>query len=179
MGQSKQLLPINGKPLLQKTIEELVAANTGDVIIVLGANAEAHKKVISHSPAYIIDNDQWENGMGSSIKLGLEFIKDKIPEAAGVIISVCDQPYLNQSHIQAIVTTYLKSKKTIVASGYNNTTGVPALFDQSHFPALTQIEDKEGAKKVIQQHFSKVITVPFPLGAIDLDTKEDYDTFNQ
>ncbi len=179
MGQSKQLLLINGKPLLQKTVEELVAANTGDVIVVLGANAEAHKKVILHNTVYIIENDYWENGMGSSIKLGLEFIKDKIPKATGVIISVCDQPHLNHPHIQAIVTTYLKSKKTIVASSYNNTSGVPALFDHSHFPVLTQIEDKEGAKKVIQQHLSEVITVPFPLGAIDLDTKEDYDTFKQ
>ncbi|MEP2670327.1 MAG: nucleotidyltransferase family protein [Cyclobacteriaceae bacterium] len=179
MGQSKQLLLIHGKPLLQQTAEELVAANTGDVIVVLGAQAEAHKKVIASTVLHIIENDQWQNGMGSSIKLGLQFIEDQIPEAQAVIISVCDQPHLNKSHIQEIATTYLNSKSPIIASAYNKTAGVPVLFDRSHFMALSQIEDKEGAKKVIQQNINLVKTVSFPLGVIDLDTKEDYDTFSQ
>ncbi|MEQ9413111.1 MAG: nucleotidyltransferase family protein [Cyclobacteriaceae bacterium] len=179
MGQSKQLLSINGKPLLQKTVEELLAANIGEVIVVLGANAAAHRKVIADYSVIIIENDQWQNGMGSSIKAGLKYITSQLPDLNALIISVCDQPYLTSGHFKEIIRIYSNSKKSIVASTYNETVGVPVLFDRSHFKNLSQIQDEEGAKKVMQRHKSEVVSVSFPLGNIDLDTMEDYDTFNQ
>ncbi len=179
MDQSKQLLLIHGKPLLQKAVEELIAANTGEVIVVLGANAESHKKIITGYPVRIVRNDHWQNGMGSSIKIGLRLIQDQIPKSEAVIISVCDQPHLTRAHIVEIAHAYLKNKKSIVASAYKETLGVPILFDKSHFESLAKIHDQEGAKKILQQNLTDVASVPFPLGAIDLDTKEDYDTFNQ
>lgn len=178
-GQSKQLLLINGIPLLQKTVKELVAANTGELVVVLGANAEAHKKVIGDYPVRIIENTDWQNGMGSSIKAGLEYITNQLPESKAVIISVCDQPHLTSLHMKELIRSYFKNKKSIVASAYKNTVGVPVLFDRSHFEALSKIQDEEGAKKVMQQNKNEVDSVSFPLGNIDLDSMEDYDTFNQ
>lgn len=179
MGQSKQLLSIKGRPLLLKTVEELLAANTGEVIVVLGANAAAHKKVIAHCPVQMIENNQWQNGMGASIKTGLNFIKGQFPKAKAVIISVCDQPHLTSTHIKQITQVYSNTQKTIVAAMYKGILGVPVLFDHSHFETLTQIQDEEGAKKIIQQNLTNATSIPFPLGHIDLDTMEDYDTFNQ
>jgi len=179
MGQSKQLLLIHGKPLLQKIVEELIAANTGEVIVVLGANIESHKKIILDYPVRIIENDHWQSGMGSSIKIGLRFIQDQIPKSEAVIISVCDQPHLTSTHIIEIAHTYSKNKKSIIASTYKETLGVPILFDKIHFESLSKIQDNEGAKKVIQQNLTNVASVPFPLGDIDLDTIKDYNTFNQ
>ncbi|MCB0493199.1 MAG: nucleotidyltransferase family protein [Cyclobacteriaceae bacterium] len=179
MGQSKQLLLVNGKPLLQKTVEELLAANTGKVIVVLGANATAHRKIIEDYSVFIIKNDQWQNGMGSSVKAGLKYITSQLPDSNALIISVCDQPHLTNVHLKELIRTYSKSEKSIVASAYNNTFGVPVLFDRSHFEALSQIQDEEGAKKIIQQNLTNITSVPFPLGDIDLDTMEDYDTFSQ
>lgn len=179
MGQSKQLLTINGKPLLQKTVEELLTANTGEVIVVLGANASEHKKVIVDYPVRIVENNQWQNGMGASIKAGMKFIGDRFPKSKAVIISVCDQPHLTSTHIKQIAQAYYNTEQSIVASIYKETLGVPVLFDHSHFETLTQIQDNEGAKKIIQQNLTNVTSVPFLLGDIDLDTMEDYDTFSQ
>jgi molybdenum cofactor cytidylyltransferase len=179
MGQSKQLLLVNGKPLLQKTVEELIAADTGDVIVVLGSNTEAHKKVIADYPIQVIENADWQKGMGSSIRAGINYISNQLPGSQAIIISVCDQPHLSSTYIKDLIRTYTNNKKSIVASAYKNTIGVPVLFDQSHFEALSRIQDKEGAKKILQKNISKVDSVSFPLGNIDLDTMEDYDTFNQ
>ncbi|HPI79137.1 MAG TPA: nucleotidyltransferase family protein [Cyclobacteriaceae bacterium] len=179
MGRSKQLLPVHGKPLLQTIVNELVAAGTGEVIVVLGAYAKDHKKTISSHRIKTIENGQWQNGMGSSIKVGLNFIQEQVARPEAIIISVCDQPHLASGHIIALAHLYRTSKKTIVASTYNGAIGVPVLFDKSHFASLAKINDNEGAKNIIQQNLAQTATLPFPLGGMDLDTMEDYNRFIQ
>ena len=179
MGRSKQLLPIDGKPLLVKIVETALDADTGKVVVVLGANEDEHRKILENYPVEIISNPLWENGMGSSIKSGLKFIQQNNFNSQAVIISVCDQPHLSHSHLTALANGYLHTKKPIVASAYKNTIGVPVLFAQSMINDLLEIKDSDGAKKLVQQHAEQVYPVPFPLGAIDLDTMGDYNTFNQ
>ncbi len=179
MGRSKQLLPIDGKPLLSKIAEAALAACIGEVVVVLGAYENEHRKILKNYPIEIISNPLWENGMGSSIKSGLKFIKQNNFDCQAVIIAVCDQPHLSHIHFTALANGYLRTKKPIVASVYKNTLGVPILFAQSMFNDLLEIKDSEGAKKLVQQHSDQVHPVPFPLGAVDLDTMGDYNTFNQ
>jgi molybdenum cofactor cytidylyltransferase len=82
---------------------------------------------------------------------------------------------LTGTHLQAIVNQYLNNDCSIVASSYNNTEGVPALFDRQHFEALFAISDSHGAKQVIESHQPpQKISIGFPEGAIDLDTPDDY-----
>lgn len=179
MGESKQLLLIRGKPLLQHTLEITLTAGTGEVVVVLGANERAHRSLVESTNAQIVFNPHWESGIGSSIKAGLNYINKHLANSSAIIISVCDQPYLTSTHFKTLVNTYLTSHKKIVASSYKNILGVPALFDQALFEVLAKIDDSDGAKSVIKKHADDVVGVPFPLGDIDLDTREDYDTFNQ
>lgn len=179
MGQSKQLLAIQGKPLLQKSTEVALEASTGKVVVVLGANGEAHRNVLKDFPIEIIFNENWQSGMGSSIKAGLKYINQHHPESTAIIISVCDQPYLTSKHLNELVNLYNETQSKIVASSYKNTLGVPILFDQTNFEALRKITDDEGAKNIITTQGNQVVAVPFPLGEIDLDTMEDYNTFIQ
>lgn len=179
MGQSKQLLPIKGKPLLQHMVEIASESKAGKVIVVLGANEKKHKETIQGYSIDVLNNHQWQKGMGSSIKLGLKFINERFPESEGVIISVCDQPHLSTAHFVRLCKTFSETEKSIVASSYKDTLGVPILFSRKRFSDLLSIEDTEGAKKIIQIHKNDVTSIPFPLGEIDLDTMEDYNTFNQ
>lgn len=154
-------------------------ANTGKVVVVLGANEDAHRKVLKGFSVEIIFNENWQNGMGASIKAGLKYINQHHPESKAIIISVCDQPHLTSKHLNELICLYNETQTKIVASSYKNTFGVPILFDQTNFEALQKIKDDEGAKKLILNREHQVVAVPFPLGDIDLDTMEDYNTFNQ
>jgi molybdenum cofactor cytidylyltransferase len=72
LGQSKQLVPIQGEPLLLKSVREAMGAQAESIVVVLGAQAEVHKKIIDTLPVEIVINTNWERGMGSSLKLGLK-----------------------------------------------------------------------------------------------------------
>ncbi len=179
MGQPKQLLPINGVPLLRRIVKHAIQSKTGEVIVVLGSRESEITKIIEDLPAHCISNADWAQGMGSSIKKGLLYVKTYLPVTPAVIISVCDQPYLSAQHFTNLTAQYHIASRPIVASYYANSFGVPVLFDRSLFEALMRIDDVDGAKKIIQKNPGQVDSVDFPLGEVDLDTMEDYNTFNQ
>jgi CTP:molybdopterin cytidylyltransferase MocA len=72
------------------------------------------------------------------------------------------------------VHAHQRSGRAIVAATYAGTRGMPALFSRSLFPALMALDDHEGARWVIQTHPDETVVVPFPEGALDIDTSEDY-----
>lgn len=177
MGRSKQLLDIQGEPLLKRAAKVALNIREGPVIVVLGANEPAHRDVISELPLHIISNHFWKTGMGSSIKTGLNYLVQVAPEAKGVIIMVCDQPALSQQHLEKMIRQFKSGKKPIVASAYADSNGVPVLFSRVFFSNLLLLSDDQGAKKIVQQFPKEVDKVDFPNGSIDLDTEDDYQNY--
>lgn len=172
MGTSKQLLVVDGEPLLLRSVHAALDASS-DVTVVLGANAHAHRFVLRDLPIRVVDHSGWELGMGSSLKAGLKAIVATKPSATEVIVMLCDQPKVDSAHLKAILREASRSDQEIIASRYHNTLGVPALFKASVFSELLALGDEAGASKLIRSHPEKVKAVDFPDGAIDLDTPDD------
>ena len=177
MGKSKQFLEVSGKALLIKTIENVLNSLIKNIVVVLGHNSEAHTKLIKHLPTTIVHNTSWERGMGSSIKAGMDEMEKKDQAVDGVICMVCDQPYLTSDHLNSLITAFNNNPKKIIASSYRNTIGVPVLFPKKYFDELTNLDDAQGAKTILDSNKQEIISINFPRGEIDLDTKEDYDIF--
>lgn len=178
MGQSKQLLPVDGEPLLLRTVKAVLSTSLlSSTVVVLGSEEERHSTLLQHLPVDIVSNPDWKKGIGSSLKAGLEQALQKDPALEGVVILVCDQPLLSGENITALLTTYSKTGKPVVASRYAGVPGVPAFFFKSYFDKLKRISDQEGAKKIILSNRGDVAEVNFPGGEVDLDTMEEYDAF--
>lgn len=172
LGQPKQLLKSNEVPLLLKTVQAAHDAQIENIVVVLGFNYKAHKEIIQQFNVEIVEHAEWVKGMGSSLKAGLtHLLRNNNPSA--VIITVCDQPFILGKHLSKLVKNHQETSSAIVASRYNNTLGVPALFDHTFFNELLNVEDNQGAKAVIQKHLNQVAFVDWPEGAIDIDTPDD------
>lgn len=177
MGRSKQLLEIDGQPLLCRCVDHALAANPSQVVVVLGANEKPHRELLEKLPVHIVSNFYWKTGMGSSIKTGLNYLIQSNGGLDAVILMVCDQPALTSEHLQKLIQKFHEKKKAIIASAYSKSSGVPVLFSRSFFSNLLLLNDDQGAKKIVQQFPDQVETVAFPKGSIDLDTEEDYQKF--
>jgi molybdenum cofactor cytidylyltransferase len=173
LGQSKQLVTANKIPLLLKTTQTALASDIKNVMVVLGANFEEHYQLINQLPVHIINHKDWAKGMGSSLKAGLSEVLTIWPETSAVIVTVCDQPFLSSAHLSKLLESYAQQPNAIVASHYNNTYGVPALFDRTIFKKLLTIGDIEGARVIIKKHIQEISSVDWPEGSIDIDTPED------
>lgn len=183
LGRPKQLLRFKGETLLFNTLQTLLQTDVEIITTVLGAGASNVQVSIQHLPIEIIENPNWASGQGSSIKKGLLHLLEKTNDTLdAVIIVVCDQPLLTKEHIDSMISSYRNTQKILVGSYYNNTVGVPTLFSEFLFPSLLNIQNKEGAKKIIQQYFHLATFLNFPEGSFDIDTQEDYNallTYNR
>ncbi|MFM6206001.1 NTP transferase domain-containing protein, partial [Planktothrix sp.] len=97
------------------------------------------------------------------------------PDSEGVVITLCDQPFISSSIIDKLVETYQQTQPLMVVSEYNNILGVPALFCQDLFENLMNLDTTTGAKSLIQKYPNYRSIVPFPLGIFDIDTPQDYE----
>jgi molybdenum cofactor cytidylyltransferase len=171
LGHSKQMVKINSETLLQRSIKTALASTANEVLVVLGANAEIHSESIALFPVQTIHNANWQKGIGSSIKAGLHYFQNKNMDA--LLILVCDQVFLTSLHLLKIIGNFKENKSLIVASKYNDTIGVPCLFDKAFFPEIAKMKDDSGAKNIITKFSDNTIYVAFPEGEFDIDTTED------
>ncbi|MCF1716473.1 nucleotidyltransferase family protein [Flavihumibacter sp. RY-1] len=176
LGEAKQLLPYKGKSLLVQAVDTAVATGLRPVVVVLGARNEMMKQELIDKEVVIVLNEQWEEGMGSSLRCGLKKAQQVAPETEGVIFMVCDQPHVSPELLMQLIETSSATSKPIVASSYGELSGTPALFSSKLFPALLEIKGDTGARKLIKQYAEEVATIPFPEGSIDIDTPSDYQT---
>jgi len=176
LGDIKQLLPFNGKNLLQHVINEATGAGARPVVVVIGAHAAMVSASIPDvgKPDLLI-NENWEGGISSGIVAGVHHIVRLHPGIKKIIIAVCDQPFVSSALFEQLDQTQEKSGKPIVACAYADTIGTPALFTFNYFDQLLGLEGDEGAKKILKNNREDVATVDFPNGEIDIDTQKDYE----
>jgi molybdenum cofactor cytidylyltransferase len=178
LGRPKQLLKFAGKTFLQHGLKTAHASIASPIVTVLGANADVLKNKIADD-THVVINANWNEGMASSIRAGVKAILEIDPSVDGVILMVCDQPYVDCIVLNNLIAAHQISGKPIVASSYNNTFGPPTLFQKVMFPELLQLYGDTGAKSVVKQHADEVEIISFPMGEIDIDTEADYEKLSK
>lgn len=177
MGVPKQAIEINGKSLIKSTIDTALSVDSTVVTVVLGANKESFVGSLEGMPITLIDNPNWEKGMGTSIKMGLvgSYMVDKA--LSGVLILTSDMPFVDKSLLSMILSQAQSDKYDIIACKYGNTGGVPAFFSRKLFNDILDLPDEEGAKKLILDNKKTTYWIDFPKGNIDLDTPTDLENY--
>ena len=179
LGHPKQLLPFQDQSLLKHAIKAALDSGVEPVVVVIRSNEKEIHSHIEDEPISIVLNEDYMQGIASSIKAGLGYILEAHKECDSVILMVCDQPHVNPALLKNLVTTKQETNKPIVACSYKNTIGVPALFDKKFFPELLSLNGEEGGKKVLLHHENEVAAIAFPKGEIDIDTPADYDALKK
>jgi len=178
MGQPKQLLSFEDKSLLRRAADEAASSHLGPLVVVLGENAMRMMGELEGLVYHHCVNDDWQAGMGTSIRAGIQLVQQNHPYCQYTLVMLCDQPYVDSNHLIKLANTCQKSEKPIAASVYQGTVGVPACFHHSYFGRLSQLKGSIGARKLLLEFAHDVATVSFPLGSIDIDTPQDYQNLN-
>ncbi|MFI5187083.1 MAG: NTP transferase domain-containing protein [Chitinophagales bacterium] len=175
LGRPKQLLTYKGKSFLQNMVAAAIGSHLNPIVVVLGAHATLITGLITENNIHIVHNKDWEEGIASSIRCGIRELGKINPASDAALIMVCDQPYINSSLLNDLLAAQRKSGKPIAAAYYSGIAATPALFYKTFFPELLLLKGDKGAGKILKQQTDLVTIVPFPLGAIDIDTNENYE----
>ena len=170
LGLPKQLLHHKGKSLLRRSAETALAAHPANIIAVLGFESDRMKHELDDLPVHIVVNNEWHEGIASSIREGINALP---PTTNSALIMLCDQPFVNSDLLVGLMEA-CSEQKPIAATGYDQTSGVPACFLRSMFSELVELKGDQGAKTVIRLDASRVNVLPFNNANIDIDTIEDF-----
>jgi molybdenum cofactor cytidylyltransferase len=174
LRQPKQKLLFKGKTLLENAIDAATHSVCTPIIVVLGALKMEITVAKAFKSVFIIKNENWCEGIAASIRCGISELQRVEPAAINAIIMLCDQPFADAVLLNKLVEKQSETQKEIVSCEYKSTLGVPVLFHKTFFSALLQLKGEEGAKKIVFDNQASLATIPFPLGHIDIDTREDY-----
>ncbi len=175
LGQPKQLLQFRGQTLVRRIVDAARGAGCSPIVVVIGSDKDKVARELERTNAVIVENVNWSDGMGTSIRSGVQRSLDVAPNVGAIVLLVCDQPLADLRTIEQLIALGAKTKKAIVASSYAGTLGVPALFDRSCAEELLRLDDASGAKPIIFSNHDRVAEFPFPEGQIDIDMAADYE----
>ncbi|MGI4761457.1 MAG: nucleotidyltransferase family protein [Janthinobacterium lividum] len=180
LARPKQLLPYQGQTLLRRAAEVAAASPCRPLVLVTGALHDELLPEIEGLPFHVVRNDNWADGMGSSIAAGLAELETaaEAPRVDAVVVMLCDQPLLTEEVIGQLIVQFQATGQPVVASAYADTKGVPALFSRAVFPQLLDLQGASGARELLQQ-YAHLPTVDFPGGATDVDTEAQYAALGQ
>lgn len=170
LGQPKQLVHIGGRPALHGVVSSAVALGGHAVTVVIGAHAAELTRLLGHSPASVIVNRHWEEGMASSIRCGLGALP---PTCDAVLILLGDQVAVTADDLKRLASAWKEQDSVIAAATYEQHVGVPAIFPRIVFSELAQLRGDQGARKILERNNFRLVRVPMPNAAVDLDTPDD------
>ncbi|HEX4036491.1 MAG TPA: nucleotidyltransferase family protein [Acidobacteriaceae bacterium] len=173
LGQAKQRVRVGGESLLHRTVRMAVEAGCSPVVAVLGFEAERMRPELEGLDAVAALHPGWAEGMGSSLRCGIEAVSRMEPLPDAVLVLVCDQPRLTVKHLRALLERHQSGRAGVTASAYAGRTGVPAVFAQALFGELRRLEGDRGARELIRSHAGQAKGIPWPEGTVDLDVPED------
>ncbi len=179
LGQPKQLLVHEGKTLVRRVADMALALQKGPVVVVLGANRHAVADELEGLPITLIDNPKHEEGLSSSLKIGLAGLYMTQKQLDGVLVLLTDQPHVSLGLLLHLSETFQEGEKEIAACRYgtDGPLGVPAIFSTKYVDELLSLTGDKGARWILVKHRADVAEVPFEAGLIDLDSPADLEKF--
>jgi molybdenum cofactor cytidylyltransferase len=176
LGSPKQLLSFKGRSLLQHAAEAAIGTGLKPVIVITGSGAQLMEKELENYPVQLVYNENWEEGMASSIRCGVDTVLGLKPEADGILFMVCDQPFADTAVLNELIARQKETGMPITASAYDDVIGTPAIYHKSIFPELHALTGDIGARKIISKHSDELAVISFSSGKTDIDTGSDYET---
>lgn len=159
---------------MARSIRLAKQAGARPLVVVLGAEYEAIAVAVDLSAAHVMRNTDWDQGIASSIHVGLRAMEEFAPDGEGTMILTCDQPRLTAEHLRLLMVAFCAhGGRCMVASAYAADLGVPAVFPRKIFAKLYALSGDKGARVLFKAGARAVVQVDFPGGEIDVDTPQD------
>ncbi|MDT0574387.1 nucleotidyltransferase family protein [Streptomyces sp. DSM 3412] len=172
-GRPKALLTHRGRPLVEHAVGVLRAAGCARIHVVLGAESATVRARAELAGCVLVDNPDWAEGMGSSLRAGLDSLTGT--GAGAALVSLVDQPGIGPEAVARVFAAH-RSTGSLVAAAYDGVRGHPVLFGADHWPgiAATATGDR-GARAYLRAHGDTITLVECGDVArpYDIDTEAD------
>ncbi|MAV72820.1 MAG: hypothetical protein CBB81_00520 [Cellvibrionales bacterium TMED21] len=170
-GSCKLLANIDGKPMLQRSIE---LAQSTDASLIRVVTGRWHQEVKQAQTSGLIDdidliyNSDWQQGLGNSIATGISQVASLCDEA---LVLLADQVRVSGEDLKRL--TLRDDKNQLACASYSKTLGPPAIFPAQFFPELEKLSGDKGAKALLAELTATHCQIDIPSASLDVDVLSD------
>jgi molybdenum cofactor cytidylyltransferase len=165
---------VAGRPLLELVVTKVCLSGLDEVVVVLGAHADEIVGAVDLGRARVVLNPDYEEGMSSSLRVGLAAIGEHIGR---LMVILGDQPDISAAMIDALLALQLHSGLPTAALNVDGLLQPPAVFERRLWPELSALAGDTGCRDLIRSQSQLVAQLPLPTPLrswMDVDTLADY-----
>jgi len=176
-AQNKMLLPLGDSTIVETTLENITAAEIGEVVVVTGYEPQQVRVLLEGKGVRLVHNPDFASGMTTSIQAG---VRAASPETSGFMICLADMPLIlpdEYRHLAQLFAQHLAVNPALIVQAYSGKKpGNPVIFSAQYRAEILNLTWLEGCKPIVQANRAAVFPVNFATDhfIIDLDTPEDY-----
>jgi len=171
---NKLLIPINGKPMVRRTVEQYIQAGIKHIIVIVGHQQERIRTALKGlNNINIVFNEAFNEGQITSIRCGLAAVSS---QSHAVLVGLSDQPLLTANDIQDVIRAFFQqSSKSILVPYHGNKRGNPIVLSTEQALSADHDGVRLGCRKLIDKHPEKVFCFQATHNhyTCDLDTTTD------
>ena len=178
-GGAKILALLDERPMLQHVVDTAAETGTDALIVVLGSDADVAELIVEWGGAIRVRNPEPEQGLASSLQVGIAAAAAVEPPLDGVFVALGDQPRVRIATFRALAraaSSQAGPPRPMVVPRYaDEPAGVanPALLLRAAWPLVASLQGDHGMGPVIASHPELVLVVPLAGANPDVDTPED------
>lgn len=173
MKTPKMILPFGKSTIIETVIANVTDSDADRMVVVLGAWKKDIMKVIEKHHVNSCFNENYKQGMLSSVQCGLRFITET---SEGVLICPGDQPMADKKIINLVISAFKSSGKGIVIPSYEKRRGHPVMINSKYYNEILNFRNDETLRKIMENHPADIEEVETGFSSVlkDIDTPDDY-----
>ena len=149
-GMPKALVEYEGSLLVERAVRT-AAAVCDPVLVVLGAQAVDVWRQADLDGATVLANKEWETGMASSLRTGLEGLRGWPGRIDAALILLVDMPGMTAEALTRMTAD--AAPATLAVATYGGVRGHPVLIGREHWAGVVATATgDEGARRYLAAH---------------------------
>ncbi|WP_406693147.1 nucleotidyltransferase family protein [Saccharopolyspora sp. ID03-671] len=169
-GMPKALVEHQGSLLVDRAARVLAEGGCDPVVVVLGAAADEVRERAELAGVTTAYNPEWSTGMGSSLRTGLEALRDS--DAPAALILPVDMPGIGPEAVRRVAA--LTAPDVLAAASHDGRRSHPVLLGREHWTgAAASATGDAGARDYLRKRTVTMVSCDDISEGFDVDRPED------
>jgi molybdenum cofactor cytidylyltransferase len=174
MGTQKLLLPLGGKPVIARVVDELSCSPVDEIFVVVGSEGERLRETLIGKRVRFVENPDTAGDMLGSVRCGLRALPK---DCKAALVALGDQPGITTALVDELSRCFHQGEANIVVPTCNGHRGHPVLISSQYFDEVMASHTTTGLRGFLNAHSKETLSVAASEVAAmdDMDTPADYD----
>ncbi|MGH3449040.1 MAG: nucleotidyltransferase family protein [Nocardioidaceae bacterium] len=169
LGRPKALITdVGGHTWLERAAEALLDGGADPVYVVIGADAESVRPAVPPGCAAVVAAE-WAEGMGASLRAGLETVMVHHADAEAVVVMLVDTPGVGADVVRRVGAG--AGPGALARATYDGVPGHPVLLGRDHWSGVLEVAHGDsGARDYLRTQHVQLIECSDVGNGSDVDT---------